>query len=235
MRPLPPKEAIDPHHCWHFLGYSTAIPIQLVNSSRMVSALEIKLYCFFFLCPVSLLIGKKKVCLLLKKKVCHLLSQQEANSQAIWWISHTTSYVDIRDFWVQKQIPQKSKDFWLKMGAIRWSIFLERPLNASVTQNTSSWMIHQIEVLWATESHSEISVVCPLHAWGWQIFLSHNGIQASLTGTQPQSVNRVFELSPTAWILSWVWDPNCGYLAGTPFLTATKARWIIHLNKFIFK
>lgn len=77
----------------------------------------------------------------------HLLSQQEANSQAIWWISHTTSYVDIRDFWVQKQTPQKSKDFWLKMGAIRWSIFLERPLNASVTQNTSSWMIHQMEVL----------------------------------------------------------------------------------------
>lgn len=145
MRPLPPKEAIVPHHCWHFLGYSTAIPVQLVNSSRMVSALEIKLYWFFFfLCPVSLLIRKKKYAFCWK---AHLLSQQEANSQAIWWISHTTSYVDIRDFWVQKQTPQKSKDFWLKMGAIRWSIFLERPLNASVTQNTSSWMIHQMEVL----------------------------------------------------------------------------------------
>lgn len=128
-RPLPPKEAIVPHHCWHFLGYSTAIPIQLVNSSQMVSALEIKSYCFLF--PVSCIAANwgKKSMPFVEKPTCWV--NKEANSQALWWISHTTSYVDIRDFWVQKQTPQKAKDFWLKKGAIRWSIFLERPLNAS--------------------------------------------------------------------------------------------------------
>lgn len=50
MRPLPPKEAIVPHHCWRFLGYSIAIPIQMVNSSQRVAVLEIKLYWVFFFC-----------------------------------------------------------------------------------------------------------------------------------------------------------------------------------------
>lgn len=123
----------------------TALPFQPKWSTPVRGLQFWKLNCigsFFFFFSVSCITANQKiVCLLLKSPLV------ESTRSPVKLFDGYPTHVDIRDFWVQQQTPQKSKDFWLKMGAIRWSIFLERPLNTSVTQNTSSWMIHEMEVL----------------------------------------------------------------------------------------
>jgi hypothetical protein len=104
MRTLPPKEAIVLYHYWHFLGYSLAIPIQLVNPRQTGTR---NLIVLFF--SVSWITENQKT-------ACSLLDNSLTKEPVVKLFNGYSTHPLRRDLRAQRQAPSDIKKLLTQKG-----------------------------------------------------------------------------------------------------------------------